>query len=302
MKIRMAMAGLVALSAAIAPPSSPRAKQEPSSTELAQSVWDGVYTREQANRGAALYAERCALCHGQDLTGGEIAPALNGGEFKSNWSGLSVDDLFERIKVSMPQNNPGSLSRQQTADVLAFVLFRNGFPAGKTELAREAEVVKQVRFEQNKPGSAASPVNSITISAFRDSVKTKSPVYIIVEFKNNSDHDLEFGRVLSGADCRIDVRDVQGKLPPETGFGYIHNGHVAHPEQDLTRFSLSDLTDNGLWASVKAGQSTEWVINAARFYDMTQPGKYTIRVEREDPADPKTILKSNTVTVTVTPP
>jgi len=156
MKISIAMAGLVALSAAIAPPSSLGAKQQSSSTEPGQSVWDGVYTREQASRGAALYAERCAHCHGQDLTGGEIAPALNGGEFKSNWSGLSVDDLFERIKVSMPQDNPGSLSRQQTADVLAFVLFRNGFPVGKTELAREAEVAKQIRFEQNRPETAGT--------------------------------------------------------------------------------------------------------------------------------------------------
>src|SRR5216684_5499086 len=89
--------------------------------------------------------------------------------------------------------------------------------------------------------SSSTPVNSISISAFHDSVKAGSPVYIIVQFTNKTDHDLEFARVLSGADCKIDVRDVQGKLPPETGFGYIHNGHVAHPEEDLTRFSGKDL-------------------------------------------------------------
>jgi mono/diheme cytochrome c family protein len=114
-------------------------------------VWDGVYTEEQAKRGGPLYSERCASCHAADLTGGETAPALASAEFKSNWSGLSVDDLFERIKVSMPADNPGSLSRQQTADTLAFVLSRGGFPAGKTELAREAEVLKQIRFEATKP-------------------------------------------------------------------------------------------------------------------------------------------------------
>ena len=121
-----------------------------SSTEP-QSVWDGVYTKEQAQRGEPLYAERCAACHAPDLTGGETAPALASAEFKSNWSGLSVDDLFERIKVSMPQDNPGSLSRQQTADILAFVLSKGGFPAGTRELAREAEVLKQLRFEATKP-------------------------------------------------------------------------------------------------------------------------------------------------------
>ena len=122
-----------------------------SPAEPSQSVWDGIYTEEQAKRGEPLYSQRCARCHGPDLTGGETAPALASGEFKGNWSGLSVDDLFERIKISMPQDNPGSLSRQQTADILAFVLSRGGFPAGATELAREAEVLKQIRFEATRP-------------------------------------------------------------------------------------------------------------------------------------------------------
>ena len=121
------------------------------STEPSQSVWDGVYTDEQAKRGGPLYSQRCAQCHAPDLTGGETAPALASAEFKGNWSGLSVDDLFERIKISMPQDNPGSLSRQQTADIVAFVLSKGGFPAGERELAREAEVLKGIRFEAAKP-------------------------------------------------------------------------------------------------------------------------------------------------------
>jgi hypothetical protein len=161
--------------------------------------------------------------------------------------------------------------------------------------------VAQTSPQGSSQTSSSTPVNSISISAFEGSVKAGSPVYIIVHFTNKTDHDLEFGRVLSGADCRIDVRDAQGKWPRETGFGYVHNGHVAHIEDDLTRFSSNDLNDNDIWASVKAGQTTEWDINAAKFYDMRQPGKYAIRVEREDPEDSKVILKSNTVTVTVTP-
>ncbi|HEV2523312.1 MAG TPA: c-type cytochrome [Candidatus Acidoferrales bacterium] len=174
MKIRIALVALIPVAAAIGIPPSVRAGRTassqqspaPSSNEPAQSVWDGVYTAEQANRGAALYAPRCAHCHGPDLGGGEIAPALNSGEFKSNWTGLFVDDLFERIKVSMPMDNPGSLSRQQTADVVAFVLSRNGFPEGKTELAREAEVLKTIRFEGDKPeitgaGETSKPLETV---------------------------------------------------------------------------------------------------------------------------------------------
>ena len=161
--------------------------------------------------------------------------------------------------------------------------------------------VAQTSPKGSSQTSNSTPVNSISISAFNDSVKAGSPVYIIVQFTNKTDHDLGFARVLSGADCRIDVRDDQGKWPRETGFGYVHNGHVAHLEDDLTRFSSKDLADERIWAEVKAGQTTDWDINAAKFYDMRQPGKYTIRVERQDPEDPKVVLKSNTVTVTVTP-
>ena len=108
---------------------------------LDRSVWDGVYTREQAARGAQLYADQCALCHGTDLTGGESAPPLMGGEFQSNWNGLTVGDLFERIRTTMPANRPGSLNRDKTADILALILNANQFPAGAKELERQTEAL-----------------------------------------------------------------------------------------------------------------------------------------------------------------
>ena len=98
------------------------------------SVWDGVYTDKQAKRGTPLYSQFCASCHGPDLTGGEMAPALAGADFSSNWNGLTLGDLFERMRTSMPQNDPGGLSRQQNADILAYMLSSNKFPAGTTEL------------------------------------------------------------------------------------------------------------------------------------------------------------------------
>ena len=115
------------------------------------SVWDGVYTDEQAKRGAPLYSQYCASCHGPDLTGGEMAPALVAGDFTSEWNGLTLGDLFERMRTSMPQNDPGGLSRQQNADILAYMLSSNKFPAGTTELGRDTEVLKQIRFQSLKP-------------------------------------------------------------------------------------------------------------------------------------------------------
>jgi len=115
--------------------------------QTTRSVWDGVYTTEQAARGAALYANNCASCHGSALGGGESAPPLTGGEFSANWNGLTVGDLFERVRISMPADRPGKLTREQDADVVAYMLSVSEFPAGKTELARQTEVLKQIRIE-----------------------------------------------------------------------------------------------------------------------------------------------------------
>jgi S-disulfanyl-L-cysteine oxidoreductase SoxD len=141
----LAIAGLVATAAFVC---ALRAQEPPSS---ARSVWDGVYTEEQAKRGEALYEKQCSACHGDKLAGRESAPPLTGGAFLSNWNGLPLSDLFERVRRTMPQNAPGKLSRQQNADILAYLLSFNKFPAGKTELYRQAEMLKEIRFETEKP-------------------------------------------------------------------------------------------------------------------------------------------------------
>lgn len=124
-----------------------------SSTVSAQgkSQWDGIYSEEQAKRGEPLYAEKCSSCHGADMNGGEMAPGLAGGEFSANWNDLSLGDLFERMRISMPQNNPGSLSRQQNADILAAMLKKGNFPAGTTDLPVETDALKALRFVAAKP-------------------------------------------------------------------------------------------------------------------------------------------------------
>jgi S-disulfanyl-L-cysteine oxidoreductase SoxD len=118
--------------------------------QTTRSVWDGVYTDEQATRGQAIYRKECASCHGPELTGGESAPPLTGSAFLANWNGLTVGDLFERMRVSMPQDDPGRVSRQQHADILAFLLKANRFPSGKPELDKQTEVLKLIRFEAEK--------------------------------------------------------------------------------------------------------------------------------------------------------
>ncbi len=147
MKIKLLIVVLIGLFFAFSP--APRAQP----LEQTRSVWDGVFTAEQAKRGADLYAPYCGSCHAPDLSGNDEAPALAGPGFLSNWEGLSVGDLFERVRVSMPPNKPGQLSRQQIVDIISHTLSSNGFPAGQNELARETETLKQIRIVGSKPKS-----------------------------------------------------------------------------------------------------------------------------------------------------
>ena len=116
-----------------------------------KTQWDGVYTKTQASRGQTLYSTYCASCHGANLGGGEMAPALAGGDFNANWNELSLGDLFERMRVSMPQNSPGSLTGQQTADILAYMLEKGDFPPGDTELPTQAAALGSIKYMGKKP-------------------------------------------------------------------------------------------------------------------------------------------------------
>ncbi len=111
-----------------------------------RTVWDGVFTAEQAGRGAEAYERACAECHGTDLGGGDMAPSLAGVEFLYNWHGFSARDLFERLRVSMPPAQPNSVSRQEKADILAFMFESNGFPAGEAELASRTAQLAAIQF------------------------------------------------------------------------------------------------------------------------------------------------------------
>ena len=113
---------------------------------------DGVFTEPQATRGADVYRRECSTCHGERLQGGEGAPALAGSEFQANWNGQSVGDLFDRIRRTMPAppEQPGKLTPQQDADVVAHILSVNGFPAGARELPTDLDALKQIRIEEKR--------------------------------------------------------------------------------------------------------------------------------------------------------
>ena len=116
-----------------------------------KTVWDGVYTDEQATRGETLYGEHCVRCHGATLQGnGEGAKSLTDAAFKSTWNGVTLGALFDRVRLSMPQDKPGTMTRQQVADLLAFLLRANKFPAGKDELVRQTDLLNAILFKSEK--------------------------------------------------------------------------------------------------------------------------------------------------------
>jgi len=128
------------------------AAQTPPSTS-SRTAKDGVYSDQQASRGQAVYKDRCASCHGATLGGGN-APALAGDAFIGIWGG-PLSDLVDKIQNTMPQDDPGKLTRQQSADVVAYMLQASKFPAGRADLGADAAVLKQITLA---PGQAARPV------------------------------------------------------------------------------------------------------------------------------------------------
>jgi mono/diheme cytochrome c family protein len=94
----------------------------------------GVYTDAQAERGKRSYLMACASCHQEGLQGADLAPPLKGDDFLLPWSSQTVNDLYQKVATTMPADSPGSLRSQVNADIVAYVLQVNKFPAGSEEL------------------------------------------------------------------------------------------------------------------------------------------------------------------------
>jgi S-disulfanyl-L-cysteine oxidoreductase SoxD len=115
-----------------------------------KTVWDRVYSAEQAARGQQLYKEQCGYCHRDDLTGGGSeagAPALKGPIFTIRWRDQPLADMFVTIGTTMPQDKPDTLTPQIVIDIVSFLLKSNGMPAGSSELPPDLERLKTVFME-----------------------------------------------------------------------------------------------------------------------------------------------------------
>jgi quinoprotein glucose dehydrogenase len=121
--------------------------QTASTTAAATPASRGIYTSAQATQGAAFYADHCASCHGASMSGEDMTPALTGATFTSNWVGKPLSDLSERIRTSMPMDNPGSLGLSDTTLLLSAILQANGYAAGKTDLPSSPSAQKTLMID-----------------------------------------------------------------------------------------------------------------------------------------------------------
>lgn len=155
-----------------------------------RTVWDGVYSAAQADRGKDTYAQQCSGCHGDFLDGdganGRVV-ALSGSTFADNWESASLNDLFVKIGRTMPRGNPGTLTSADTLNLMAFVLQYNGFPAG-AELRESPElslvdIVGKEGARPLRPGAGVRAVGCLaqeagdvwTLTRASAPVRTRTP-------------------------------------------------------------------------------------------------------------------------------
>jgi mono/diheme cytochrome c family protein len=139
--LAIALAACTAATALAASQAADSARQP-----LARTVWDGVYSAEQAERGRKAYERSCGYCHRDNLEGGGEGPPLIGARFTLRWRNHSLADLFTTLQTTMPLDAPGTLSAETYADVMTFLLKSNGVPSGQTELPADVKTLADITY------------------------------------------------------------------------------------------------------------------------------------------------------------
>lgn len=138
----------------------------PAAGDADARIWSGVYSSAQATRGKAVYEAYCTRCHGLDMVGGRLdaagGPALAGRVFWLDWEGSTLASLFSKVSKTMPLDSPASLRTDDYADVVAYILSGNTFPAGAAEIPSSAAGLDQVRIVR-KAGDVAAEVPNFSL-------------------------------------------------------------------------------------------------------------------------------------------
>ena len=119
------------------------------------AIWEGAYTSAQAERGWGAYKTHCTACHAEDIRGGK-APTLMGDVFMLHWETKTVGEFFQKIRDTMPKRGTSSdlhpITEKDKLDIVAYLLQRNGFPAGSRELTDDSALLGSLQIiPQNGP-------------------------------------------------------------------------------------------------------------------------------------------------------
>jgi mono/diheme cytochrome c family protein len=131
----------------------PRAVAAKPAPDTTKTTLDGVFTDEEAARGKAQYNTSCSACHMEDLSGSGQALPLAGDAFMDIWEGQTMNDFFQLVQGTMPQDKPGSLTADQVLDVMSYILQQNKFPTGKQELKSDPDALKNILITKKPPAA-----------------------------------------------------------------------------------------------------------------------------------------------------
>ena len=147
--------GVAALAIATAGAAATSPAPAGTAQDAQRTVWDGVYSEAQAERGRVAYARHCASCHAADLSGSLEARPLAGPRFMQDWSEDTVHTLYTRVRDLMPFDDPATLTDDVYLDSVAYILQYNGFPAGEADL--DPERLAGIRIQgRDGPGPVPS--------------------------------------------------------------------------------------------------------------------------------------------------
>jgi mono/diheme cytochrome c family protein len=211
-------------------------------TPARTTVWTGVYSDAQATQGQTIFASRCSRCHGSDLNGGAVGTSLIGDRFMQFWREDTVSSLFIKIRDTMPRNAGGSLSDEEYVNLTAFILQKNNFPSGVTELKPDA--MRAIHIE-GKEGPQPLPTNSMIqvvgcMTQDGDNwtlTQATSPVRTRVSDAISPDElKVAQSTPLGTATLRLQNLVMLGSFKPE-----LHKGHTMLAKGPLLRRSNAEI-------------------------------------------------------------
>jgi len=144
-------------------------RQPPVGAQERKTVWDKVFTAEQAGEGKTTYEVSCAGCHAKDLTGrdgGGQGPELAGPAFTKKWELQTLNQLYSEIKTRMPRNQPASLTNEEYLNIVAYILQANKFPAGEQPLSADTAILTNTFIQREaaaKAAAAPQPIGTGTL-------------------------------------------------------------------------------------------------------------------------------------------